>query len=158
MRSCQAMIGVPSTLWRRAILLLAACDGSARCTIVDRSRLFGEQERRQCDARVVLDVICQHAQEHGLSRVSRASDRWGAPAYPRPSACGTPAQRARGSCRRFRSCRLEGWFAQRRYRRGAPRLVLAPPESEPTVNDIEREVFLHLVLVDDRAERSKIWG
>jgi hypothetical protein len=41
MRSCQAMIGVPSTLWRRAILLLAACDGSAGCTMDDRSRLFG---------------------------------------------------------------------------------------------------------------------
>ena len=68
MRSCQAMIGVPST----ASPLGALLDGRGGwlCRRHDRGALaglrlmIGKQDRRQRVAHVVLDVVGQHAQEH----------------------------------------------------------------------------------------------
>ena len=67
MRSCQAMIGVPSLAWRFLIFAAARrrlCRPHDRGALGGARLVIGEQDRRQGAAHVVLDIVGQHAQEH----------------------------------------------------------------------------------------------
>src|SRR5262245_30981439 len=122
--------------------------------------MIGEQERRHCYAHVVLDIVCQHAQEHMRFHARGEPVMDGAHLHihtlQRPE---RPLNEREALVSRYslhRPYRL-------RWKTGSHNvntieaglgsdLVLEPPEGEPAVGDFERKVLLYLMLVDDRAD------
>src|SRR5215470_18550133 len=130
--------------------------------------MIGEQERRQCYAHVVLDIVCQHAQEHmrfharGEPVIDGAHLHIHALQRPECPLNEREALVSRYSLRRpYRLRWKTGSHNVNTIEAGLGRdLILQPPEGEPAVGDIERKVLLYLMLVDDRADcepdRSRI--